>query len=71
MLKSHKTSDWSNQLTGLLLDDLWVVAEDEASAHNEAKALLEKNGIPKDSDYKLVKVQKGEGACNSVAADTL
>ncbi|KAJ8652934.1 valine-tRNA ligase [Lichtheimia ornata] len=36
-------------------DDLWVVADDEASAHNEAKALLEKNGIPKDSDYKLVK----------------
>lgn len=36
-------------------DDLWVVAQDEASAHDQVKALFEKNSISKDSDYKLVK----------------
>ncbi|KAI9311276.1 Aminoacyl-tRNA synthetase [Dichotomocladium elegans] len=39
-------------------EDMWVVALDEASAHEEAKDVLKKHGLPENTEYRLVKVRK-------------
>ncbi|KAI7856089.1 tRNA synthetases class I-domain-containing protein [Circinella umbellata] len=51
----HEIPAYQVKLDNLTDKELWVVAQDEASAHKEANALIQKEGLPQDSTYKLVK----------------
>ncbi|KAI9497019.1 tRNA synthetases class I-domain-containing protein [Zychaea mexicana] len=51
----HEIPAYQVRLDSATKKELWVVAHDETSAHKEAGALIEKEGLPKDSKYELVK----------------
>ncbi|KAI8143967.1 putative valyl tRNA synthetase [Fennellomyces sp. T-0311] len=51
----HEIPAYQVKLSCTVDKDLWVVAHDEASAREEAEVLMEKEGLPKETQYTLVK----------------